>query len=103
MSEELECSSAGAGGGGATGEGMVTGEGRASEALLPPRKGVMWTASSQSKSNVSLLPSEEFNLSLGAGADPPAAARVLERARGFYSGNQKQQLLSIYQHQGIKT
>lgn len=60
-SEELEPVSA------ETGESMVTGEGGASEALPPPPlKGVIWTASSQSKSKVSLLPSEEFNRSLGA-------------------------------------
>lgn len=65
------------------GEGMAIGDGGASEALTPPLKGVMCMASSQSKSNVSLLPSEEFNRSLVAGTEP--AARLLERARGFYS------------------
>lgn len=71
---------------------MAIGEGGASEAFPtpppPPRKGVTWTASSQSKSKVSLLPREEFNRSLGA--EPPGAVRLLERARGFYSRKQEE-------------
>lgn len=76
----------------------MIGEGGASEALPAPRKGVMWTASSQSKSNVSFPPSEEFNRSLGAGAGPPAAVRLLERARGFYGRKRQQYLLICIRH-----